>query len=517
MYASVSRPIWWLPTFGLFLFVAILAWGLFAGQGRLFEDPAVGRHLRTGEIILATHQVPRTDPLSFTEAGKPWFDYEWAFEATIGELNRAGGLALVGAFCSGIFALTLLGIYRTLVHCGISLVAGILVMGITFLTLFLHFSVRPLLFTYLFLALVVEVWLRRTQPQGRDWLFLPIVFVAWANLHAGWAAALAFLTLALLGRLIDRITRRATGEDAPLIPWIGLTLLCALAASFNPWGWTLYRQIFAYATSYKSIGLLDESSSPNFSVPSMTAITVLFIVGVLVLTRLVRRSPLWRWETVVPVLFFLEEGLKSQRQVLLLMEIAAVPIGRDLQALLERRAFPFLRNRLRQFADRQRLARGDAWIALAAAIVLVLLFLPSDAARKIEVGKSVTPRLVSFVRQHPDRFLRPLVTTWNAGPLLWNLRPDFRVSFDDRFDFYGDKTVYSFVHLYNGVPGWRDTLAQGNYDSAILDPYLQLNQLLHLTPGWHEVYRDDHAVVYWRDAPSAQQVPQPQATTTAGP
>jgi hypothetical protein len=201
MYVPASRPIWWLPTFGLFLFLAIFG-GTFFGPGRLFEDPAVGRHLRTGEIILATHQVPRTDPLSFTHAGQPWLDYEWAFEATIGELNRAGGLALVGAFCAAIFATTMLGIYRTLVHCGVSLVAGLLVTGVAFLTLHLHFSVRPLLFTYLFLALVVEVWFRRVQPLRRDWIFLPIVFVAWANLHAGWAAALAFLTLAIMGRLL---------------------------------------------------------------------------------------------------------------------------------------------------------------------------------------------------------------------------------------------------------------------------------------------------------------------------
>jgi hypothetical protein len=503
MYAPVPRPLWWLPTFGLFLFAAIMGAGIFSGPGRIFEDPAVGRHLRTGEIILATHHVPRTDPLSFTYAGKPWVDYEWAFEATLGELNRAGGLALVAAFCTAIFAATMLGVYRTLVQSGVSLVAGVLVTGIVFLTLHLHYSVRPLLFTYLFFALVVEVWFRRVQPLRRDWILLPLVFVAWANLHAGWAAALAFLALAISGRAIDRITRRVTGEEAPLIPWIGLTLVCALAVSLNPWGWSLYRQIFAYATSYKSFALWNEYLPPDFSQPSMSAITVLFIVGLVVLTRLTRRAPLWRWETVVPVLFFLDEGLKAQRHVLLLMEAAAVPVARDLQALLEGRSLPFLRDRLRQFAERQRLARGDAWLAFVVAVVLTLFFLPSQSARQIEVGKSVTPRLVAFMRQHPDRFTRPLVTTWNAGPLLWDLRPDFRVSFDDRGDFYGDKTVFSFVHLYNAVPGWRDTLAQGRYDSAVLDPNLQLNQMLPLTPGWHQVYRDEHAVVYWHDAVAA--------------
>ena len=293
-----------------------------------------------GEIILATHAVPRTDPLSFTHAGEPWVDYEWGFEATLGVLDRAGGLPLVAGFCTAIFGATLLGVYRTLVHIGATLVAGLITLGVVFLALYVHFSVRPVLFTYLFFALVVEIWFRRPQPRRRDWLFLPLVFVAWANLHAGWSAALAFLSLAMLGRLIDRASGRARGEDKPIIPWLGLTLLCAFAVSLNPWGWSLYRHIFAFATSYKSFALWDEYAPPNFSQPSTTALAVLFVLGVAIVSRTARRMPVWPVEAILPILFFLDEGLKAQRHVLLLMEIAAVPLARDLSALFHGRAFP---------------------------------------------------------------------------------------------------------------------------------------------------------------------------------
>jgi len=101
-----------------------------------------------------------------------------------------------------------------------------------------------------------------------------------------------------------------------------------------------------------------------------------------------------------------------------------------------------LRERLKQFQAKQRLAGGDAWLALVAALVLTALFVKTPIAQNIHVGENVTPRLVAFLRDHPDRFHRPLTTTWNAGPLLWNMRPDFRVSIDDRFDFYGDDAVF---------------------------------------------------------------------------
>jgi hypothetical protein len=187
--------------------------------------------------------------------------------------------------------------------------------------------------------------------------------------------------------------------------------------------------------------------------------------------------------------------------VILLMEIAAVPLACDLEVVLHGNWWPFIRDRLREFQARQRLAGGDAWLALLFALVFGLLIARSGLSSHIKVGSSVTPQLLSFIHDHPDRFERPLVTTANAGPLLWNLRPDFRVSFDDRGDFYGDNTVFSFVDMYNAAPRWRKVFDQGNFDSAILDRYLALNQVLALLPGWKTVYFDKQTIVYWRARP----------------
>jgi hypothetical protein len=507
MFELAPKPLWWLPTLGFFFFVAI-EFASFLYPDSMFTDPGVGRHLRTAEAILATHRVQRTDPLSFTHAGEPWYDYEWGFEATIGELNRVGGLGLVCAFATALFAATILGVYRMLLQTGASLTVLVIVTGFVFLTLHMHFSCRPLLFTYLFMALVVEVWRRHTVPRRRDWILLPLIFFAWANIHAGWAAALVFLSISIAGRFIDRFRHRLNGEDAPLIPWLGLLALCAFATSFNPWGWQLHHEVFLFATAYKSFALWNEYNEPDFAGPSMSGITVLFLLIVIIVSRAFRRAPVWRWEILLPVLFFLYEGLKAQRHVLLLMIVIAVPIAQDLEVLLHATWLPYIRDRLRQFQERQRLAGADAWLALLVALGLGLLYARTPIAARIHVGDAVTPQLVSFIRDHPDRFRRPLVTTWNAGPLLWNLRPDFRVSFDDRGDFYGDDTVFAFVDLYNGAPGWRKTFDREHFDSAILDRYLALNQILALRLDWKVVYSDKKTIVYWH-ARSPAETPAP--------
>jgi hypothetical protein len=505
MFESPTKSIWWLPTLGFFLFLAIEA-VMFADPGRIFADPGVGRHLRTAEYILETGQIPRTDPLSFTKAGAPWTDFEWAFEATLGELYRAGGLNLVCAFCFAIFAATVLGIYRTVLQAGVGLAPVFFVTMLAGCTLVIHFSARPVLFTYLFFALVVEVWNRRSAPLLRDWILLPLIFAAWANLHGGWMGALVFLGLAMAGRLVDRIARLADGDQAPLIPWIGLTGLCAIAVSFNPWGWSLYRSTFLLATSLKSAALWEEYLPPDFRHPKMSAIAIIFIGVVLVLTRLRRLlergrsapSP-WKWENVVPVIFFLYEGMKAQRHVLLLVEVATVPLAWDLQVLLPALLAP-VQEIFDRFQTRQREAGGDAWLALVAAVVLVVLFVHTPLPKPIQVGRTVSPQLVEFLREHTEQFQRPFTTTGNAGPLLWAMRPDFRVSIDDRGDFYGDDYVFRFADTIRGAPGWEKTLETGKFDSLLLDPNWKLNDLLKSKPEWKEAWRDKNIVVYWRDA-----------------
>jgi hypothetical protein len=407
-------------------------------------------------------------------------------------------LALVCAFCFTLFATTVLGIYRTLLQAGFSLSVVLVTTSVALLTIQIHFSGRPVLFTYLFMALVVEVWRRQKVPRFREWLMLPLVFAAWANIHAGWMAGLLFLALSILGRLVDRLWHRVNGEEAPLIPWAALTFLCTLATWLNPWGWDLHRHVILMATTLKSAALWDEYLPPDFTKPSMSAITVMFIVGVVVLARILRRAPLWKWEAALPVLFFLYEGLKAQRHVILLMEIAAVPVARDLEFLLHGAWWSHLRGLLKSFQANQRMAGGDAWLALVAALVLGALFLRTPIGRDIRVGSNVSPQLIAFLLDHPDRFHRPLTTTWNAGPLLWNMRPDFHVSIDDRGDFYGDAAVFSFVDMTTAKPGWEAKLKAGNYDSLLLDPYLPINQHLASLPEWQKVYVDEHVVIYWR-------------------
>src|SRR5580698_7329630 len=73
----------------VFLFWSILVGAL---SNRPLADADIGWHIRTGELILATHAVPHTDPFSSTMQGQPWFAWEWLYDAELAVLHQACGL-----------------------------------------------------------------------------------------------------------------------------------------------------------------------------------------------------------------------------------------------------------------------------------------------------------------------------------------------------------------------------------------------------------------------------------------
>ena len=63
----------------------------------IFNDGDVSWHIATGQWILDHHAIPRTDPFSFTWAGKPWVPIEWLAEVIYASAYRLAGYSGVAA------------------------------------------------------------------------------------------------------------------------------------------------------------------------------------------------------------------------------------------------------------------------------------------------------------------------------------------------------------------------------------------------------------------------------------
>ena len=136
-----------------------------SGARTLLGDGDTGWHLRTGEWILAHHQIPHTDLFSFSRPGAPWFAWEWLWDAMFALLFRSGGLAAVVLASTVVICLASAATFRLVRRkCDNGLVA----IAVTLLATggcAIHWLARPHLFTILFFVLTLHITQR--AEEGR--------------------------------------------------------------------------------------------------------------------------------------------------------------------------------------------------------------------------------------------------------------------------------------------------------------------------------------------------------------
>src|SRR5258708_20850794 len=94
------------------------------GVRTLLGDGDRGWHVRTGEWILAHHQIPRADVFSFTKPGQPWFAWEWLWDVCFAWLHQQWGLGGVVLVSMLVISLASALLYRLAFRrCGYSPVA----------------------------------------------------------------------------------------------------------------------------------------------------------------------------------------------------------------------------------------------------------------------------------------------------------------------------------------------------------------------------------------------------------
>ncbi len=217
---------------GILAAVAVF-YALLAGLHTL-QDFDLGWQLATGRWVVQHRQVFSADVFSYTAAGQPWI-YPVLSGIVFYLAYLAGGYGLLswlGAIaCAGSVALLVRS--RNLIAGVLAVVAVPLIANRT--------QPRAEMFTtILFAAFLSLLWRNYRTGQSRLWL-LPILMVAWVNLHLGFASGLAlcagYVSLEVLEFPFAGKREPALARLQRAWPWLGLT---AAATLVNPWGWNIY-------------------------------------------------------------------------------------------------------------------------------------------------------------------------------------------------------------------------------------------------------------------------------------
>ncbi|WP_031499169.1 hypothetical protein [Bryobacter aggregatus] len=486
---------WFIPDIAFLLTTIILLYCLtsFNGMQMLFRDSDTGWHIRNGEVVLATAQVPHTEPYSFSKPGGAWFAWEWLADCSMAIAHQWDGLrGVYFLYLAVLGAVTWLW-FQLMWTLGVWFIPTCLATWIMLTACNIHWLARPHLYGWVFLLLAALAAER--GPEKLKWTHLSGVFllgVLWANIHGSF-----FLGAAILYLYAGEAFLRLQARWKTLAAW---ATAATLGSFVNPYGWHVHEHIVRYLSDKELLSHVGEFQSFNFFVDGAEAITLgMVMVGAGIALNCMQGH--WARGILCTVLF--AGALRSARGIPL-MALVGLPLALSAicQAIAEARDLPEriakLRDSMLQYNTNLRnFDRNFKGYALMP-VVLVLLVLagrsalfPQGAGFPVDVFPEKLAAQIAALPADARIFTSDRFGGW----ILYRYAGQRKVFFDGRSDYYGAKFSKDYLLLPEARPGWEPYWKQWNFTHALVPKDNALNEVLPLK-GWRQIGKDDTALLY---------------------
>ncbi len=461
----------------------------------LNSDGDLSRHMAMGEHMLRNGFI-RTDLFSFTKAGEPFVAYEWLSQLVYALLHDFGGIAAVAICAAMIIAAAYALVVRFMLRRGVDPMLAYLV-GIAAAVLgAVHWLARPHLFTFVALALLLEIM--EGEGRRRLWLAAPL-FLVWANLHPGFVIGLILLGVYAAGEIVeglasgDRAKWFGRARDHGVAAGIGL-----IATFLTPNHFHLLPHIQSLLGNQFLMNVTSEFMSPNFHAVHGK----LFLAALLgILTVLTLRAERLPFHRLFLLLVLLGAALISQRNItifgLVVLPVLALELDSSWRRLSLRKA-----ERVRAvFRDGEAIALRGRWLAPIAAALLLL------AANRGSIGG------VSVVTNSLDEKTFPIAAVEHAkqagvtgrifheliwGGYLLHAWPGQKIFIDGLTDHFGEEHTRTYLDILVLEPGWDRKLDEFEISVALLPTKSALAYALAREDTWQKLFEDSTAVLLQR-------------------
>lgn len=524
---------WVVPSVSDLLFVALLSLLAFTNLSvRLLGDAGIGWHIRTGQLILATHNIPRVDPFSSSMTGQPWFAWEWLYDALAGWLDTTSGLNGVVAFTAVIIAAVFSWAFRLLVRRGTNILLALLLVLVAVSAAMIHFFARPHVMSWLFTMVwfwALE-WSEKTcKSRGPSTLLLwllPSTTLVWVNVHGGFlvgfvllaiywfSAAWEWLRLNLKlteGGFEEALQKIRAGRRLRTLTLAGI--LSAALTLLNPYGFKLHVHIYRYLSNRFLMNHIDEFQSPNFHYVAQKCFAGLLMLTLVALAGRKRRPS---FSQLMVVFFAVYSGLYASRNIPVSALLLILVIGPLLSDAMEGFGAGFRGRGARLQASKsvsssflprmvaiELSLQGHIWPIAAIAFTFWIAAhggsLNSTPLMDAHFdAKRFPAAAVNYIEK--QNVQEPLLSpdAW-GGYLIYRLYPRTKVVIDDRHDFYGEAFLKSYLKMVYLEPGWDEFLNQYQPGCVIVAKDSALANILADSAGWRQIYRDDVARAFVRD------------------
>lgn len=503
----------------LCLAAAAVLYAFLAGL-RTVSDYDLFWQMATGRWLAQHHAIFSTDIFSYTAQGQPWI-YPVGSGLLFYAAFLCGGYKLI----SWLGALACVGTVVLLLRRGSAATAALAIIAVPAIAA--RTAPRADLFTVvLFASFLTILWERYENGTGPLWL-LPLLMVAWVDLHLGFLAGLAlvgaYAAVETVRLLVSQQKTQEWQRFKKELPWLGATFAATL---LNPWGWGIYQALFrqeaAMAVHYERItewaglSITSQTFSQALSLrdPASSGEWLMLAALIAVIISLLQRN----WFAAVLLAAALAIGMRHFR-FLALFACCVVVVGGSVMTS----AFSAPRSRMHDERLYSIIGAG-----VAAALILLAGVRSMDLASNRYYFTSFNEissfgaglswwfpaNAMAFIeREHlPPQILN---TYEEGGFLLWSLGPKYRDYVDGRAIPFGPEMFSHLQLLLQSSPDsevWKRETAPFGINTVVfpLGRYYGLKYVGSVLPAycnsadWRPVYLDEVSVVFVRRLPATE-------------
>lgn len=488
-----------LPSLGNIVFVSVLFVLIFRfGQG-LLGDGDTGYHIKTGEVILRTWNVPRHDIYSFHTPPLPWIAHEWLSETIMAAVFMLCGLTGVVIFFAFLLAITHWLLYRTLRARSDDVLLCLAITLLATATSSTHWLARP----HIFSLLLTLIWCFALDAfqhnKARTLIYLPIIMPLWVNLHGGYFIGLVVMTVYVAGNSLLSLSGSSDQkrEYRRKAKALFLALLVSVAACLaNPRGFDILLFPVRLAADRFIMDRVTEFMSPDFHGVLPFKYMLLATLGLLALSR--------RTLNLIEVMLLAlmtYMALYSARHVSLFAVVAAplmLKVGESVVRELPERIQSIYWERNRNLNAIDRKLNGCFWPSLASVIVIALALAGSVQFQFDE--KHFPVKASQFLKR--EQISGNMFNNDEFGDyMVFSLWPSYRVFMDGRSDMYGEKFGADYLKVAHVQPGWKEILEKHSIRWVIFDTRSSLTAALQEQTDWQAIYSDPVATIFLKREP----------------
>ncbi len=494
-----------------FLMPLVFLFARLEGVRTLLGDGDTGWHVRTGQWILAHHQVPRVDMFSYTMPGKPWFAWEWLWDVAFAVIYSHGGLGSVVLVSMVVICLTFALLYRLLLRkCGNPLVA-IAVTCLAAAGTTIHWLARPHLFSMLFMVVFLDVLDRAYEGRKALLWVLPPLMAVWTNIHGGFFVGIvlvgAYAGGELVGAVIGESRHERVASARASLPYIYASLGCLAATLINPYTYHLHVHLVKFLGDSFYLNNISEYLPTSFRDGAAVYLELQLALGLF--------SAVWwaarrRYVEGVLILGWAHLSLMVVRNAPLYMVIAApvvvLPVTEWLRALSRAPVASWIRRipaAIESTAAEMYPMELPWRTHLVPVVVVVLIAVAIQAAPAGNKflharydPKKYPEAALSYLSQPGLRIFTH--DEW-GDYLIYNLSPKgVKVFVDGRLDMYGSKFDEAYIDVLQVKYKWQSTLDKYGVNTVLMPVDEALTGALKESSRWRVVYDDTRAIIFRR-------------------